>query len=101
MEITLTKENFDAEIGGDTPILVDFWASWCGPCKMLMPIIDQIAKEADGKYKVGKVNVDEQGELAMRYGIQSIPTLIVFKNGEEVNRSLGVRPKGAILEMLK
>ncbi|MBR4636298.1 MAG: thioredoxin [Clostridia bacterium] len=101
MEITLTKENFDAEIGGETPILVDFWASWCGPCKMLMPIIDQIAKEADGKYKVGKVNVDEQGELAMRYGIQSIPTLIVFKNGEEVNRSLGVRPKGAILEMLK
>ena len=101
MEITLTKENFDAEIGGETPILVDFWASWCGPCKMLMPIIDQIAKDADGKYKVGKVNVDEQGELAMRYGIQSIPTLIVFKNGEEVNRSLGVRPKGAILEMLK
>lgn len=101
MEITLTKDNFDAEIGGETPILVDFWASWCGPCKMLMPIIDQIAKEADGKYKVGKVNVDEQGELAMRYGIQSIPTLIVFKNGEEVNRSLGVRPKGAILEMLK
>ena len=100
MEITLTKENFDAEIGGETPILVDFWASWCGPCKMLMPIIDQIAKEADGKYKVGKVNVDEQGELAMRYGIQSIPTLIVFKNGEEVNRLLGVRPKGAILEML-
>ncbi|MBQ1684377.1 MAG: thioredoxin [Clostridia bacterium] len=101
MEITLTKENFDAEIGGDTPILVDFWASWCGPCKMLMPIIDQIAKEAGDSYKVGKVNVDEQGELAMRYGIQSIPTLIVFKNGEEVNRSLGVRPKGAILEMLK
>ncbi len=101
MEITLTKENFDAEIGGDTPILVDFWASWCGPCKMLMPIIDQIAKEAGDSYRVGKVNVDEQGELAMRYGIQSIPTLIVFKNGEEVNRSLGVRPKGAILEMLK
>ena len=101
MEITLTKENFDAEIGGETPILVDFWASWCGPCKMLMPIIDQIAKEAGDSYRVGKVNVDEQGELAMRYGIQSIPTLIVFKNGEEVNRSLGVRPKGAILEMLK
>lgn len=101
MEIILTKENFDAEINGATPILVDFWASWCGPCKMLMPIIDQIANEAGGSYRVGKVNVDEQGELAMRYGIQSIPTLIVFKNGEEVNRSLGVRPKGAILEMLK
>ena len=101
MEITLTKENFDAEIGGDTPILVDFWASWCGPCRMLMPTIEQLAKEADGKYRVGKVNVDEQGELAMRFGVQSIPTLIVFKNGQEVNRSLGVRPKGAILEMLK
>ena len=101
MEITLTKENFDAEIGGETPILVDFWASWCGPCRMLMPTIEQLAKEADGKYRVGKVNVDEQGELAMRFGIQSIPTLIVFKNGEEVSRALGVRPKGAILEMLK
>lgn len=101
MEIILTKENFDAEIAGQTPILVDFWASWCGPCRMLMPTIEQLAKEADGKYRVGKVNVDEQGELAMRFGVQSIPTLIVFKNGEEVSRSLGVRPKGAILEMLK
>lgn len=101
MEIILTKDNFDAEINGDTPILVDFWASWCGPCRMLMPTIEQLAKEADGKYRVGKVNVDEQGELAMRFGVQSIPTLIVFKNGQEVNRSLGVRPKGAILEMLK
>ena len=101
MEIILTKDNFDAEINGDTPILVDFWASWCGPCRMLMPTIEQLAKEADGKYRVGMVNVDEQGELAMRFGVQSIPTLIVFKNGQEVNRSLGVRPKGAILEMLK
>jgi thioredoxin 1 len=101
MEIILTKENFDAEIAGETPILVDFWASWCGPCRMLMPTIEQLAKEANGAYRVGKVNVDEQGELAMRYGVQSIPTLIVFKNGQEVNRSLGVRPKGAILEMLK
>ena len=101
MEIILTKENFDAEINGETPILVDFWASWCSPCRMLMPTIELLAKEANGAYRVGKVNVDEQGELAMRYGVQSIPTLIVFKNGQEVNRSLGVRPKGAILEMLK
>ena len=101
MEIMLTKENFDADGGGDTPILVDFWASWCGPCWMLMPTIELLAKEANGAYRVGKVNVDEQGELAMRYGVQSIPTLIVFKNGQEVKRSLGVRPKGAILEMLK
>ena len=101
MELILTKENFDAEIGGDTPILVDFWASWCGPCRMLMPTIEQLAKESDGSYRVGKVNVDDEGELAMRYGVQSIPTLIVFKNGQEIKRSLGVRPKGAILEMLK
>ena len=101
MEIILTKDNFDAEIGGDTPILVDFWATWCPPCKMLMPIIDQIAKESDGSYKVGKVNVDDERELAIRYGVQNIPTLIVFKNGQEVNRAMGVRPKAAILEMLK
>lgn len=101
MEIILTKENFDREIGGDTPILVDFWASWCGPCRMLMPTIEKLAAESDGSYRVGKVNVDEQGEIAMRYGIQSIPTLIVFKNGQEISRALGVRPKGAILEMLK
>lgn len=101
MEIILTSENFDREIAGETPILVDFWASWCGPCRMLAPTIEQLAKESDGSYRVGKVNVDDEGDIAARFGIQSIPTLIVFKNGEEVKRSLGVKPKGAILEMLK
>ena len=101
MEIVLTSENFDKEIAGDTPILVDFWASWCGPCRMLAPTIEQLAHESDGSYRIGKVNVDDEGEIAARFGIQSIPTLIVFKNGEEVTRSLGVKPKGAILEMLK
>jgi thioredoxin 1 len=101
MEIILTKDNFDSEIGGETPILVDFWATWCPPCKMLMPIIEQLANESDGSYRIGKVNVDDSPELAMRYGVQNIPTMIVFKNGEEVNRAVGVRPKAAILQMLK
>lgn len=101
MEIILTKENFDTEIAGETPILVDFWATWCPPCKMLMPIIEQLANESDGSYRIGKVNVDDSPELAMRYGVQNIPTMIVFKNGEEVNRAVGVRPKAAILQMLK
>ena len=101
MEIILTKDNFDTEIAGETPILVDFWATWCPPCKMLLPIIEQLANESDGSYRIGKVNVDDSPELAMRYGVQNIPTMIVFKNGEEVNRAVGVRPKAAILQMLK
>lgn len=101
MEIELTVENFEKEINADTPILVDFWASWCGPCRMLAPIVEQLAKESDGSYRVGKVNVDEQEELARRYGVMNIPTLIVFKNGKEINKAVGVKPKGAILEMLK
>ena len=101
MEIILTKDNFDNEIAGETPILVDFWATWCPPCKMLLPIIEQLANESDGSYRIGKVNVDDSPELAMRYGVQNIPTMIVFKNGEEVNRAVGVRPKAAILQMLK
>ena len=84
----------------DKPVLVDFWASWCGPCRMVSPIVDEIAEELDGKVKVGKVNVDEQRELAGEYGIMSIPTLMVVKNGEIVNTAVGVRPKNAILSML-
>lgn len=101
MEIELTSANFDAEIRKDTPILVDFWASWCGPCRMLSGTIEQLANESDGSYRVGKVNVDEQPELAQRYSVMSIPTLIVFKNGEAVNQSVGVSPKAKILSMLK
>ncbi len=99
--VTLTQENFEAEvIKSDIPVLVDFWASWCGPCRMLSPIVDQIAEERTD-IKVGKVNVDEQEELAMRYGIMSIPTLIVFKNGEIVKKTMGVQPKAAILGLLE
>ncbi|MCI6094838.1 MAG: thioredoxin [Eubacteriales bacterium] len=101
MEIELSLDNFDTEIAKDTPILVDFFANWCGPCKMLAGTIEQLAKESDGSYRVGKVNVDDQPELAARYNVMNIPTLIVFKNGEAVNKTVGVIPKGKILEMLK
>ena len=99
--INLTLENFEAEvIKSNVPVLVDFWASWCGPCRMLSPIVDEIAEERTD-IKVGKVNVDEQEELAMRFGIMSIPTLIVFKNGEAVRKTMGVQPKAAILGLLE
>ena len=101
MEIELSLDNFDTEIAKDTPIPVDFFANWCGPCKMLAGTIEQLAKESDGSYRVGKVNVDDQPELAARYNVMNIPTLIVFKNGEAVNKNVGVISKGKILEMLK
>lgn len=101
MELELTLENFDAEIGKSTPILVDFWAAWCGPCRMLSSVIQQLANDSDGSYRVGKVNVDEQPELAKRFGIASIPTVILFKNGEMINKQMGVAPKAAFLGMLQ
>ena len=98
--IEITAKNFESEVLASTvPVLVDFWAPWCGPCRMLAPTVDEIAQERTD-IKVGKVNVDEQEELAMRFGIMSIPTLIVFRNGEPVDQSLGVQPKQAILDML-
>ena len=101
-EIQLTDQNFEQEVlHADMPVLVDFWASWCGPCQMLAPVIAEIAEEYAGKVKVGKVNVDEQPNLANRYGIASIPTVMLFKNGEVVNTSLGYRPKNELETMLK
>ena len=101
-EITITQGNFDSEvIKSDKPVLIDFWASWCGPCRMLAPIIAEIAEKYEGKVKVGKVNVDDEPEIAGRYQIASIPTLILFKDGKPVETSVGVRPKAQIEEMLK
>ena len=100
-EITVTSANFENEvIKSDKPVLIDFWASWCGPCKMLSPIIEEIAKEYDGKVKVAKVNVDDEPELASTFGISSIPTLFVIKNGEVTNTSIGFRSKEDIIAML-
>lgn len=96
----VTNSNFKAEVlDSDKPCLVDFWASWCGPCRMLSPTVEEIANE-NSNIKVCKINVDEEAELASKFGIMSIPTLIVFKNGQAVKQSAGVRPKEAILSML-
>ena len=98
--LKITKDNFQAEVlEARETVLVDFWASWCGPCKMIGPIIDQIADERTD-VKVCKVNVDEEQELAVRFKVMSIPTLLVFKDGKVVNQSLGAKPKAAILAML-
>ena len=101
MAITITKENFEQEVLTSTvPVLVDFWAPWCGPCRMIAPTIDELSSEAEG-FKVCKINVDDNQELAMEYGVMSIPTLMVFKNGAVATQSAGVKNKDAILEMLK
>ncbi len=100
-EINLTNDMFEQEVlQSDVPVLVDFWATWCGPCRMVAPIVEEIADEYDGKVKVCKVNVDEEEDLAMRFGIASIPTLMVFKNGECTDTQVGFAPKDQILGML-
>ena len=101
MEVVLTVENFENEVlKSDKPVLVDFWATWCGPCRMIAPIIEEVANELSATLKVGKVNVDEQEELAIKFGISSIPTLLLFKNGEVVKKTLGYMPKEAVLKFI-
>ena len=98
--ININKNNFQDEVmHSDKPVLLDFWASWCGPCRMVSPIVDEIAAERSD-IKVGKINVDEQPELAAQFGVMSIPTLVVIKNGKVVNQAVGARPKAQILAML-
>lgn len=101
-EVILTQNNFEEEVlKSDIPVLVDFWASWCGPCKMLAPTIAEIAKEYDGKVKVCKLNIDDDSSIAIKYGIVSIPTVVLFKNGEVADKSVGFVPKAVIENMLK
>lgn len=98
---TITNENFEDEVlKSELPVLLDFWADWCGPCKMMSPVIDALAEELDGKVKVGKVNVDEQSALALKYQIMSIPTLVVMKNGVFEGKAIGVQSKEEVMALL-
>ncbi len=101
-EITLTNDNFEAEVlKSDIPVLVDFWAPWCGPCRMAGPIISEIAEEYEGKIKVGKVNVDDEEELAEQYGVMSIPMVVAFENGTIRNKTVGLRSKQEYIDLVK
>jgi len=102
MALEFTESNFEElVINSDKPVLVDFWAEWCGPCRMVGPIVEELANEYDGKAVIGKVNVDEHGGISMKYGIRNIPTLLVFKNGEVVDKQVGVAPKNALASKLE
>jgi len=101
-EITLTENNFEAEvINSPVPVLIDFWASWCGPCRMIGPVVSELASEYAGRLKVCTVDIDEEGEIAERHGIASIPTLVVYKAGEQVNKRVGAAPKREIEALFK
>ncbi|MFA6193441.1 MAG: thioredoxin [Parcubacteria group bacterium] len=102
MEMQFTDQNFETEVlKSDKPVLVDFWAVWCGPCQMMGPIVEELAKEVGGKYKIGKMNVDENRETATKFGIMSIPTVIIFKDGKVVKQMVGVQSKDNLKEELE
>lgn len=97
MALEITDANFDSEvIKSDKPVLIDFWAVWCGPCKLIAPVVEEVAKEYDGKFKVGKMDIDNNPNVAMKYGIRSIPTLLIFKDGKVVDQIVGAVPKNVI-----
>ena len=98
MEVKITNENFENYKNGSEPLVVDFWATWCGPCRQLAPTVEELAKEYDGKITVGKCDVEEADEIAAQYGIRNIPTLLFFKNGEVVDKSVGAVPKSTLVE---
>ena len=101
-ELKITRENFENEVmKSNIPVLIDFWAPWCGPCRMIGPIIEQLAEEYEGKAKVGKVNVDEEGELSQAFGVMSIPTIVLVKDGKVVRQAVGARPKAEVEAMLQ
>ena len=101
-ELKITRENFENEgMKSDIPVLIDFWAPWCGPCRMMGPIIEQLAEEYEGKAKVGKVNVDEEGELSQAFGVMSIPTIVLVKDGKVEKQAVGARPKAEVEAMLQ
>ena len=98
MEVKITSENFESLKTGNLPLVVDFWATWCGPCRMVGPIIEELAKEYDGKIVVGKCDVEENEELASEFGIRNIPTILFFKNGDVVDKIVGAQPKARMIE---
>ena len=101
-ELKITRENFENEVmKSNIPVLIDFWAPWCGPCRMMGPIIEQLAEEYEGKAKVGEVNVDEEGELSQAFGVMSIPTIVLVKDGKVVKQAVGARPKTEVEAMLQ
>ena len=101
-EVTVTSDNFESEVlQSETPVVVDFWAEWCGPCKMIAPALEELSEDYDGKIKVAKVNVDDAGDLAMKFNVVSIPTLLLFKEGSVVSQQVGAIPKAKIEDMFK
>jgi thioredoxin 1 len=102
MKVEITTDNFEQEVlQSDVPVLVDFWAEWCMPCKMIAPVLDEMSEEYDGKLKIGKLNVDEQGDLAARYNVVSIPTLMVFKGGEVAGQQIGAAPRDRLEKLVE